>query len=126
MSRLLLLSLFAALIWSAPASADPCEAIPEHGPLPRYLAFGAGFSGSVSHVIDGDSLCVAVGPGPPDWVEVRLADFYAPELRRLGGAAAKSALARLALGQHAECVANLRTYDRIAARCRIHAARSAT
>ncbi|MDP3746999.1 MAG: excalibur calcium-binding domain-containing protein [Phenylobacterium sp.] len=118
MFRLLLLSL--ALLWSAPAWADPCEAIPEQGPLPGYLAFGASFSGPVSHVIDGDSLCVAVGSGGTDWVEVRLADFHATELSQPGGAAAKSALARLALGQHAVCVANLRTYDRIAARCRIH------
>lgn len=120
MFRLLLLTLSAAFIWSAPAWADPCEAIPERGAMPVYLAFGANFSGPVSHAIDGDSLCVAVGPGEADWVEVRLADFHAPELSQAGGAAAKSALSRLALGQHAVCVANLRTYDRIAARCRIN------
>ncbi|MDP3748223.1 MAG: excalibur calcium-binding domain-containing protein [Phenylobacterium sp.] len=120
MLRLAILTLSAALTWSAPAWADPCEAIPEQGPLPGYLAFGASFSGPVSHVIDGDSMCVAVGPGVADWVEVRLADFHATELSQPGGAAAKSTLARLALGQHAVCVANLRTYDRIAARCQIH------
>lgn len=120
MLRLLILTLSSALLWSAPARADPCEAIPERGPLPAYLAFGASFSGPVSHVIDGDSLCVAVGPGEPAWVEVRLVDFHAPELSQPGGAAAKSVLMRLAMGQHATCVANLRTYDRIAARCRIN------
>lgn len=119
MFRLAILTISAALVWSAPAWADPCKAIPEQGPLPRYLQFGASFSGPVSHVIDGDSICVAVGPAASDWVEVRLADFYAPELNQPGGPAAKSALEQVALGQQAACVANLRTYDRIAARCQI-------
>ncbi|WP_332654514.1 thermonuclease family protein [Brevundimonas sp.] len=119
MFRFLVPTVSLALVWSTPAWADPCEAIPERGPMPAYLAFGATFSGAVSHVIDGDSMCVAVGPNAPDWVEVRLADFYAPELSQPGGTAARAALSQLALGQRAVCVANLRTYDRIAARCRI-------
>ena len=104
---------------AGPALADPCEAIPEDGPMPAYLAFGATFSGPVVNVIDGDSLCVAVGEGHQNWVEVRLADFFAPESRDVGGVHAKSALERIALGRQAVCVAGLRTYDRIAARCRI-------
>ena len=101
------------------ASADPCEAIPDGGPLPIYLSFGSTFSGPVTTVIDGDSMCIAVGLGPKNWVEVRLADFYAPESSDPTGPAAKAALERIALGREAVCVANLRTYDRIAARCRI-------
>ncbi len=109
--------LFAAL--AGRAAADPCEAIPEEGPLPAYLAFGARFSGPVVEVLDGDSLCVAVGPGHKDWVEVRLADFYAPESSEAAGALAKAALRRIALGKTAVCVAGLKTYDRVAARCQV-------
>jgi endonuclease YncB( thermonuclease family) len=105
------------------AAADPCEAIPEDGPLPDYLGFGATFSGPVVRVLDGDSMCVAVGEGPDHWVEVRLADIYAPELSEPGGLAAKKALTGIALGRQAICVAGGRTHDRIAARCTIEARR---
>lgn len=101
-------------------SSDPCRAIPDNGPSPRWLTFGATFSGDVVYVIDGDSLCVAIGPNPEDdWVEVRLADFMAPEYKERGGAEARAALAKIALQRKAYCVASMRTYDRIAARCRV-------
>jgi hypothetical protein len=87
--------------------------------MPGYLKPGATFAGPVALVIDGDSLCVAVGPGPSNLVEVRLADFYAPESSQPGGRAAKTALEQVALGQEATCIAGFRTYDRIAARCSI-------
>jgi hypothetical protein len=67
------------------AMADPCKAIPDQGPMPTYLQPGARFSGPVVYVGDGDSLCVGVGPQPDAWVEVRLADFTAPELNEPGG-----------------------------------------
>lgn len=107
-----------ALAVALPAHADPCKAIPDRGPLPAYLSRGATFSGSVAYVGDGDSLCVDVaGSGPTGWVEVRLADFYAPELAEAGGAEAKAALVRIAMGRVVYCLADHRTYDRIAARC---------
>lgn len=65
------------------AFADPCE-----GPLPRRA--GAEFSGIVRYVGDGDSLCVGTSSDPATWIEVRLADFNAPELHADGGAAAKN------------------------------------
>lgn len=108
-----------ALCWAGAAHADPCQAIPEKGPMPVQLAFGQRFSGPVVHVIDGDSMCVALGPDQQSWAEVRLADFYAPELSAPAGPAAKAALERLVMGREAVCVANMRTYDRVAARCRI-------
>lgn len=114
----LLISLLCAA-WAGAALADPCEAIPQDGPMPAYLSFGATFSGPVARVLDGDSFCVAVGPTPRDWVEVRLADFYAPESGEAAGRAAKAALERIALGRTAVCVASMRTYDRVAARCQI-------
>lgn len=99
------------------AHADPCGAIPDSGPLPPYLAPGTEFSGPVSYIGDGDSLCVALGPTPAEWVEVRIADFYAPELHELGGEQAKAALARIALGKPIVCVAEHRSYDRVVATC---------
>lgn len=66
------LALLAALTTTTAAKADPCKAIPDHGPMPSYLHRGAHFSGPVVYVGDGDSLCVAVGQDPPtgwrsDW-----------------------------------------------------------
>lgn len=110
--------LLVSLCAPALAFADPCE-----GPLPR--AAGAEFSGVVRYIGDGDSLCVGNSSDPATWIEVRLADFNAPELRADGGAAAKTALERLAMGQNAQCVAtrgrNRRvvSYDRVIATCRI-------
>ncbi len=99
------------------ARADPCKAIPDRGPMPAYLTPGNAFSGPVVYIGDGDSLCVALGPTQAEWVEVRLADFYAPELAAPGGREAKSALERVAMGQRVECVAQHRSYDRVVAGC---------
>ena len=88
--------------------------------MPASLARGERFSGPVVHVGDGDSLCVAVGPRRgADWVEVRLADFHAPELREPGGHAARDALARITSGRRVDCVSRGRTWDRGAAGCRL-------
>jgi micrococcal nuclease len=113
----LIVALLVGLSLASAARADPCEAIPEDGPLPAPLTFGSKFRGAVTYVIDGDSLCVATGGDQSTWVEVRLSDFDASELSEARGAAAKAVLERLTLGKLAECVANLRSYDRIAARC---------
>ena len=113
------LALLAALTTATAAKADPCKAIPDRGPIPSYLHRGAHFFGPVVYVGDGDSLCVAVGQGPANWVEIRLEDFYAPELHSPTGHAAKAALEKIAMGRNAECVANRQSYDRVVATCRI-------
>lgn len=113
------LALLGALTTATAAKADPCKAIPDRGPMPSYLHRGAHFSGPVVYVGDGDSLCVAVGSGPANWVEIRLEDFYAPELHSPSGPGAKAALERVAMGRKAECIANHRSYDRVVATCRI-------
>jgi hypothetical protein len=101
------------------AHADPCDA-----PLPTRA--GAEFGGVVRYVGDGDSLCV--GPANGDgstWIEVRLMDFNAPEMREGAPAtAAKRALERIALGREAQCVVTrgrtgTRSFDRTHAVCRI-------
>ena len=71
---------FAGLLSAAPAYADPCKA-----PLPPQP--GVQFSGTVRYVGDGDGLCVGKTADPSEWVEVRLADFDAPELHQAAGAA---------------------------------------
>ncbi|MGK6313680.1 thermonuclease family protein [Neorhizobium sp. DT-125] len=120
MSRpsLLLAGAFAFFISAAPAHADPCEA-----PLPAQA--GARFSGTVRYVGDGDGLCVGTTADPKEWIEVRLADFDAPELHQADGVAAKAALERVALHRQVICTAErgrsgrVVSFDRVIARCRI-------
>jgi len=59
------------------ALADPCAA-----PLPRA---GTVFDGQVRYVGDGDSICVGKTNDPAEWIEIRVADFFAPELNSPGG-----------------------------------------
>ncbi|GGL35791.1 thermonuclease family protein [Caulobacter rhizosphaerae] len=101
------------------ALADPCKAIPDRGPAPSYLRPGSAFSGPVTYVGDGDSLCVALGPTPDRWVEMRLADFHAPELKSPQGPTARRTLDRVTAGQTLHCVAQKQSYDRVAATCRV-------
>ena len=115
--RIWLAAIFVAALPTL-AWADPCE-----GPLPHRA--GETFSGRVRYIGDGDSLCVGNSSDPSTWIEVRLADFNAPELHAQGGEAAKDALERLAFGQDAHCVATrgrsgrVVSYDRVIAICRI-------
>jgi endonuclease YncB( thermonuclease family) len=106
--------LFAAI--STAARADPCKAVPDHGPAPTVLLHQP-FSGRVVYIGDGDSLCVAQGPSHEDWVEVRLEDFYAPELQEPGGEQAKATLTRLVYGHTLTCRPRKQSYDRIVATC---------
>ena len=109
----------AALAFGAGAHGDPCKAIPDDGPAPAFLQPGRSFSGPVVRVLDGDSLCVAVGSGPASWVEVRLVDFYAPESSAPGGPGARAVLERIAMGQTAHCTAGPQSYDRVVSACTI-------
>ncbi len=107
------LSLAAVLTMIAtPALADPCE-----GALPKR---GTEFSGSVIHVIDGDSICVAPAGQqgePATWIEIRVADFSAPERNEPGGADATRIARRVLLNQRVTCRAGRRSYDRVVATC---------
>ncbi len=115
---------FSAAIVALPsvAQADPCE-----GQLPRRG--GEVFTGVVRYVGYGDGLCVGQSNDPNTWIEVRLADFNAPELGSAGGPAAKAMLERIAMGQQAECSAGggrtrrVISYDRVIATCRINSRR---
>lgn len=95
--------------WASPGLADPCE-----GPLPPR---GTSFSGIVRYVGDGDGLCIGPANRPGRWIEVRLADFYAPELHERGGREAKRRLQRIVLGKTLVCRAGQHSYDRVVAAC---------
>lgn len=102
------------IFWSVStaALADPCE-----GPLPPS---GTSFSGTVRYVGDGDSICVGNSGNGSEWIEVRVADFYAPELHSNGGPQAKAAMERVAMGRKVQCVAGRRSYDRVVAQCTLN------
>lgn len=106
----------------AVAFAHPCTA-------PLNQRAGDTFSGIVRYIGDGDSLCVGPSDDENTWIEVRLADFNAPELASSGGPAAKAMLERIAMGRRAQCVAGggrtrrVISYDRVIASCRINGRR---
>lgn len=108
----------AAALIAAPALADPCEA-----PVSGYKP-GATVTGSVRYVGDGDSLCLGSDDDPLTWTEIRLSDFFAPELNAPGGRQAKAALDRF-IGRAAVCTAergangSTRSYDRLVASCSV-------
>jgi len=106
---------------AAPALADPCEA------NVRGYSPGATVAGQVRYIGDGDSLCVGPGPDPSTWTEIRLADFYAPELHAPGGREAKAALERIVRDRRLVCTATRSdrgrqtySYDRLIAVCTIN------
>jgi micrococcal nuclease len=110
---------------ASPALADPCKAIPDRGPPPLWARAGYTITGTVRHVGDGDSICVSPSTDPQTWVEIRLADFYAPELSEPGGKAARDAMVRITRGRQVTCTATradggrVVSYDRLIASCRI-------
>lgn len=110
------------------AHADPCKAIPDRGPPPAWAKAGYVASGTVRYVADGDSLCVGSTSNPQSWVEIRIADFDAPELRSPDGPEAKRTLERIAQGRRVVCTAlrgkngRVVSYDRLIAVCRINGA----
>ena len=118
--RLLLVAAGAiAMLTSAtPAAADPCKARLPSRP-------GEAFAGQVRYVGDGDSLCVGRSADPAEWIEVRLADFDAPELASPDGPRSKALLTSIALGRATACTAEVGrsgrvvVFDRVIASCRI-------
>jgi micrococcal nuclease len=107
-----------ALAVASSAMADPCTA-----PVNIYKV-GAKVAGPVVYVGDGDGLCVGLGPSGDRWVEIRLANFYAPELSDPGGKVAKAELDRLIFGQQVVCTVGgdrgkTMSYDRLLARCAV-------
>lgn len=117
----LAIGVLALIALGGAAFADPCEA-----ELPTKA--GTVFSGTVKYVVDGDGICVGAGNDPHAWIEVRLADFDAPELHTSEGRIAKNVMERIALGQPATCVVipgrsgRTTSWDRVHASCEINGA----
>lgn len=109
MVRWMVAAILFALVLPLVARADPCTA--------RLPAPYARFEGPVRYVGDGDSLCVGPSRDPSTWIEVRLADFSAPELHDPGGRQAKAMLADLTFGRRLVCRAQKHSYDRVVAYC---------
>lgn len=115
------LSVLAAVLWAGSGHADPCE-----GKLPAKA--GTVFTGTVYYIVDGDGICVGSSNEADTWIEVRLADFDAPELRTEEGQFAKREMTRLVMGKQAECVTRpgrsgrTTSYDRVIASCSIDGA----
>ena len=101
---------------ASPTLADPCEA-----PVKGYR-YGQTITAQVRYVGDADSLCISPSSDPASWLEIRVADFYGPELHAPGGEAGKRTLERLIRGKQLTCRVggnNRRTtsYDRVLATC---------
>lgn len=111
-----LLGLFGLIFAPTIAHADPCD-----GRLPARA--GETFSGVVRYIGDGDSLCVGPSPDPATWIEVRLADFNAPELHSPTGREARDRLSNLVQNRRLDCTAvrgrngRVIVYDRVIASC---------
>lgn len=75
-------------------------------------ANGTIFSGVVRYVGDGDGLCVGPVGRSDRWIEIRLADFCAPELHEPGSPEATARLRRIALAMLI-CRAIRCSYDRL-------------
>lgn len=86
------------LLAPAVAQADPCE-----GRLPSRS--GETFSVLVRYIGDGDSLCLGPSIDPATWIEIRLADFDAPELNNPTARADRHRLSRLVNRRVLDCVA---------------------
>ena len=118
MLRIILATTLLSLTAASMARADPCE-----GRLPTRA--GETFAGTVRYVGDGDSLCVGRTSDPNEWIEVRLADFDAPELRERDGRRSRDILTRLTRGRQVSCTATrgrsgrVVSYDRVIATCRL-------
>lgn len=108
----------ATLALATAAHADPCTA-PVSGYKPGQVV-----SGSVIYVGDGDSLCLALGRDPSQWLEIRESDFNAPEINTREGRAAKVTMDRL-IGRRAVCTVQrgrngrVTSFDRVIAACRV-------
>lgn len=110
------LSLFAvAGEAQAAEAAEPCSG-------PRPVA-GVQIRGPVLHIIDGDTICVALGYAPDEWIPLRLADApVASPIHRVSNredADPKAVLMVAAFAKTAECVTELDRRGQVVAVCTV-------
>ena len=109
------LSLFAAAGEARAETAEPCT-----GPNP---VAGVQIRGPVLHVIDGGTICVALGYAPDEWIRLRLVDapVTAP-VRRVSNreeADPRAVLMAAAFARTAECVTRLDRRGEVVAVCTV-------
>lgn len=78
---------------------------------------GATLKGPVLHVIDGERLCVALGPATDQWVEVQVSD--ASLQKASAGKPARGSLMAAAFARNAACSVTGIVDGRAVAACRI-------
>jgi hypothetical protein len=97
------------------APAGPCTG-------PRPVA-GVEIRGPVLHVIDGETICVALGYAPDEWIRLKLADAPAPSpIRRVSSRAEpdpKSVMMAAAFARMAECRTELDRSGEVVAMCTV-------
>lgn len=103
----------------ASTALAPCPLLAQTCPTPKPIladctaaapAAGQSFSGPVLQVIDGRTVCVALGPTPDQWVRVTLADARAAE--------ARDALMAAAFARDVDCTTVRTGPDGVTAICR--------
>lgn len=83
-------------------------------------AEGVSFSGPVLQVIDGERLCVATGPRPEDWIEVRPLGLR--PAAALPATQARALLMSATFSRRLDCVAGQRIGEAVAAVCTVEGA----
>lgn len=104
------------------AVASPSLALADDGPQASACGApapseGVSFSGPVLQVIDGERLCVATGPSPQDWVEVRPVGLR--PAAALPASQARSLLMSATFSRRLDCVAGERIGEAVAATCTV-------
>ncbi|MGZ8362701.1 MAG: hypothetical protein ACXW3D_02470 [Caulobacteraceae bacterium] len=79
----------------APAASSPCTGTPAQA--------GAVVTGTVLHVIDGDRLCLASGPTPDQWTELRINTLYQHSVADRDPAYGKAQLMNVSFGKQLTC-----------------------
>lgn len=115
MSARLALGLLFCLAAAFPACAlEDVQASACGAPIPPE---GVSFSGPVLQVIDGERLCVATGPSPQDWIEVRPVGLR--PAAALPAAQARALLMSATFSRRLDCVAGQRIGEAVAAVCTV-------
>jgi hypothetical protein len=89
--------------WRAPATRLVAEC------TARAPSVGEPFSGPVLQVLDGRTVCVAVGPTPDQWIRVDLADGH--------DATPRSAMMQAVFAQRIVCISDRTQGQRVVAHC---------
>ena len=107
-------------LWAVAGSAQAAPDNPCKGPSP---AAGVQIRGPVLHVIDGETICVALGYAPDEWIRLRLADAPAASpVRHISNAPEadpRGVMMAAAFARTADCRTELDTNREVVAICTV-------